>query len=72
MISYRDGIIYIYKLRQNLNLIRFFKTFVKNNSKHSCRGYGDILGMNSIKSSGLKRVYISKNILQTINKSCQV
>ena len=72
MISYRDGIIYIYKLRQNLNLIRFFKTFVKNNSKHSCRGYGDILGINNIKSSGLKRVYISKSILQTINKSCQV
>ena len=68
MISYRDGIIYIYKLRQNLNLIRFFKTFVKNNSKHSCRGYGDILGINNIKSSGLKRVYISKVYYKLLTK----
>jgi hypothetical protein len=27
MKSYRDGIIYIYELCQNLNLIRFLKTF---------------------------------------------
>jgi hypothetical protein len=43
-----------------------------NYSKHTCRGYGDILWSNSIEISGLKRVYISKSILRNINKRCQV
>ena len=64
--------IYIYKLRQNLNLIRFFQNFsVTNYSKHSCRGYGDILGINNIQSIILKRVCISKSIFRTINKRCK-
>jgi hypothetical protein len=73
MISLKDGMIYIYKLRQNMNLIRFFKTFQLQIIQNIVvGGYGDTLGINSIKSSGLKRVYISKSILRTINKRYQV
>jgi len=72
MISYKDGIIYIYILRKNLNLIRFLQNFsVTNYSKHSCRGYGDILGVNNIQSIIFKRVCISKSIFRTINKRCK-
>jgi hypothetical protein len=52
-----------------LEFDKIFENFsFPNYSKHTCKGYGDILWSNSIKSSGLKRVYISKVYYEPLTK----
>lgn len=69
MISYKDGIIYIYKLRQNMNLIRFLKTFQLQIIQNIVVGAMEILyGLIVLKVVALKEYIFKKVYYEPLTK----